>query len=41
MTPTFVEQFNGNATLAAKGTVLTTLGSFVVLPVLLALLPVI
>lgn len=40
MTPTFVEQFHGNAQLAAKGTVLTTLGTFIVLPILLALLPI-
>lgn len=34
MAPTFVEEFDGNATLTAKATVLTTLGAFVAIPLL-------
>ncbi|WP_251197271.1 AEC family transporter [Anaerotardibacter muris] len=34
MTPTFVEEFDGNATLAAEATVLTTLGAFAAIPLL-------
>lgn len=34
MAPTFVEQFDGDATLTAKATVLTTLGAFACIPLL-------
>lgn len=34
MCPTFVAQFRGNAQLAAKATALTTIGSFIVIPLL-------
>lgn len=34
MAPTFVEDFDGNATLTAKATVLTTLGAFIAIPLL-------
>ena len=38
MASTFAEQFNRNASLAAKGTVLSTLASFIIIPVLVALM---
>lgn len=36
MCPTFVAQYNGNAQLAAKATIITTVGSFVFIPLLVA-----
>ena len=36
MCPTFVAQYNGNAQLAAKATIITTVGSLVFIPLLVA-----
>lgn len=38
MAPTFVEDFDGDATLTAKATVLTTLGAFAMIPLLVVLM---